>query len=101
MVLVEQGPWTDPPSELRRIQDRLYGCIDGALDGKLAEQFPETRGKRIVVQLDCYNVPRDQVAEFFHRFSEGVMQIPDYQAALRNNSFVGGISFKVNFDSIH
>ena len=46
MVLVEQGPWNGGSErELRRIQDRLYGCLDAAIDGQLAEQFPETRGK--------------------------------------------------------
>lgn len=75
MVLVEQGPWDGPiEAQLRRLQERLYGTIDAALDGQLAEKFSESLGKRIVVQLDGYNMPKAEVAEFFERFSKGVFQ---------------------------
>lgn len=102
MVLVEEGPWSNAiETQLRRVQERLYECIDAALDGQLAEKFPESSGKKIVVQLDCYNLPRDEVAEFFDKFSEGVFSTADYEKALQQNKFVKGISFEVNFDSIH
>lgn len=98
MVLVEQGPWlSDENDELRRIQDRLYGCVDAVLDGKLAEQFPETLGKHIVIQLDCYGLPRVDVENFFKAFSNGVFSLPDYKKALMSSSFAKRISFEVNF----
>lgn len=82
LVLVEQGPWSGPIAvQLRRIQERLYGCIDGALDGKVAEQFAASKGKTIVIRLDCYNVPRDEVAQFFDGFSKGALLTPDYREA--------------------
>src|SRR5882757_8227165 len=78
MVLVEQGPWTGSiESQLRRLQDRLYGTIDAALDGKLAEKFPESKGKKIIIRLDGYNLPKAEVAEFFDRFSKGVFSTSD------------------------
>lgn len=102
MVLVEEGPWTGPVSDqLRRIQDRLYGCLDAALDGQLAEKFPESAGKKIVIRLDCYNVPKAEVSDFFSKFSEGVLSLPDYKNALGQNSQVAGIEFEILFDSIH
>ncbi|MFZ3343068.1 MAG: hypothetical protein WA213_19460 [Terriglobales bacterium] len=102
MVLVEQGPWAGPiDDQLRRLQERLYGTIDAALDGQLAEQFPESRGKKLIVQLDAYNVPRAEVSEFFDRFSEGVLSTADYRQALKNNQFVKGITFELNFESIN
>lgn len=102
LVLVEEGPWTGPiEDQLRRVQDRLYGSIDAALDGQLAEKFPESRGKKIVIQLDSYNLPRAEVAEFFDRFSKGVLSTADYQQALQGNAFVKDISFRLNFETIN
>ena len=102
MVLVEQGPWTGPiDGELRRLQDRLYGTVDAALDGQLAEKFPESAGKKIVIQLDGYNLPRTEISEFFDRFSKGVLLTADYRRALKNNRFVKGITFELNFESIN
>jgi hypothetical protein len=102
MVLVEQGPWKHPiDKQLRRVQARMYGCVDAALDGKLAEEFPESRGKHLIVQLDCYNVPKEEVQEFFQRFSNGIFAVDDYRKALEQNQFVDGIGFEVNFDNIH
>jgi hypothetical protein len=102
MVLVEQGPWTGSiESELSRLQERLYGTIDVALDGKLAEKFPESKGKKIIIRLDGYNLPKVEVAEFFDRFSQGVCSTSDYQLALRGNPFVRGISFEARVESIN
>lgn len=102
MVLVEEGPWSEPiEDQLTRVQGRLYDCIDAALDGKLAEKFPESAGKNIVIQLDAYNLPRERVSEFFESFSEGIFLIDDYKTALVQSSFVKSISFEANFDAIH
>lgn len=102
MVLVEEGPWADSiDDQLRRLQERMYGCIDAALDGQLAESFPESKGKRVIVHLDCYNVPRAEVEDFFRRFSSGVLSLEDYRQALEHNEFVQGIGFGISFDNIH
>lgn len=102
MVLVEEGPWAGPiDDQLRRIQGRIYDCIDAALDGQLMEKFPESKGKRVVIQLDCYNVPKAEVKEFFQHFSAGVFAVDDYRKALEESQFVQDISFEINFDSIH
>lgn len=99
MVLVEQGPWNGPlEAELRRIQDRLYGCLDAILEGQLAQTFPESTGKSVVVRLDCYDVPRDEVEDFFQRFSGGVFSIEKNRLALERCKFVRAITFQVNFD---
>lgn len=46
MVLVEEGPWNadQVEAQLRRVQDRLYACIE--------EQFPASRGKAVEIQVD-------------------------------------------------
>ena len=102
MVLVEEGPWIDSiDMQLRRLQERLYNCVDAALDGQLAEKFPDSVGKKIVIQLDCYNLPRAEVADFFDQFSRGALSTVDYQNALKQSRFIKGIAFEINFESIN
>lgn len=101
MVIVEEGDWFgDISTHLNRIQDRLYECIDAALDGQLAEKYPDSKGKDIVIQLDCYNAPQQEILDFFNRFSEMVMSLPDYSNALKNSRLVKSINFEINFDQI-
>ncbi len=102
MVLVESGPWLGAiDSHLRALQERLYACLDAAVDGQLADRFPESLGKNVVIQLDCYNLPKDEVQTFFEAFSEGALLIDDYREALAQNRFVKMVSFEITFDSIH
>jgi hypothetical protein len=102
MVLVESGPWTGLVDDhLRALQGRLYDCIDAALDGQLAEKFPESKGMRLVVQVDCYNVPRDAVEPFFNQFSAGVFTAGGYKGVTRKSPYVSSIAFVITFDSIH
>jgi hypothetical protein len=100
LVLVEEGPWTGPiDGHLRALQDRLYGCLEAALDGQVAEGFPRAASKKIIVRVDCYNIPREDVDAFMERFSEGVRDMPDYSPS--SSPWVRSFEFEVNHDSIH
>lgn len=102
VVLVEQvdSPVNDISSFLSRLQGRLYDCLDAILDGSLADKFPETLKNKIIIRVDCYNVPENDVFEFFNAFSSGVLKTPDYSSALEDNDFVSDISFQINFDKV-
>jgi len=102
MVLVEEGPWdASIEDQLRRIQRRLYGCLDAILDGQLAEKFPDSKGARVSIQLECFNVPRPEVEDFFDRFSSQVLLVDDYRRDLASNAYTSGIDFKIAFQNIH
>lgn len=102
LVLVEQGPWQgDVAVALRRLQERLYGCLDVALDGEIAARFPQTRGGNLVIQIDSYDIARESIEPFFSRFSSQVFSIPEYKDALNRNRFVKSIRFELNIDAIH
>lgn len=99
MVLVETGPWAQPiDQQLRRLQERLYGCVDAALGGQLAEQFPQTTGQNIVIQVDYYDLPRGEVEEFFNRFAEGIFGLAYYRDELASSGFVKTIQFEIAFE---
>lgn len=96
MVLVE-GPWIGALDEnLSALQDRIYGCLNAALDGKLAEQFPAALGKPVVIRVDCYDLPQPEVQAFVERFAEGIALMPDYSTA--GSEFVREFRFEVGFD---
>lgn len=102
IVLVEEGPWRDGiEGQLRRVQNRLYDCIDLALDGQLANKYPESRGSNVIIQVDFYNIEDSAVGGFLTRFKSGVFSSGDYKDATKNNSFVKNIDFEFNFDSVH
>jgi hypothetical protein len=95
LVLVEQGPWSCPIEDhLTALQDRLYGCLDAALDGRLAEQFPAATNRIIIIRVDCYGVPRAELDEFMHRFAVGVRELPDYSPT--SSLWVQSFEFEVN-----
>lgn len=100
MVLVEEGDWSDIDARLRFLQERLYGCIDAAIDGQLADQFPETKGKKVIVSIDFYNAPHEEASEFFERFSKNVLLIPSYKEGLEQSKFVKDIIFEANFETL-
>lgn len=97
IVLVEQGPWLDIEAGLKQLQDRLYGCLDAALDGQLADKFPASSGQEITLRVDCYDLPQEQIEPFFTRFSAGVLTTPEYASALANSPHVAGVEFTINF----
>lgn len=102
LVLVEQGPWPEHEvaPRLRALQDRLYGCIDALIEGEVAKQFPTSLGQGVEISVDGYCLPEEDVRSFFQSFSEGVLKIPDYAAALARQSYVRTISFSLSISEL-
>src|SRR5262249_35627295 len=85
LYLVEQGPWPNDrlEAELRRVQDRLYNCVDALVDGQFARTFPESMGKPAVIRLDCYDTPEKPVRAFFERFKKAITDNAEIQRDIR------------------
>lgn len=99
MVLVEEGPWLFPyDAKLQALQERIYSCIDAAIDGQVAARFPQAKGKRICIRIDAYDLPQAETQAFFDRFSAGVLKIPEYAQALVQSEYVSDIEFEIRFD---
>jgi hypothetical protein len=102
LVLVEQGPWRaeEVDAHLRRIQDRLYNCVDVVLDGTFAEKYGEASGRPIVIRVDGYDLPEEPVRQFFNRFAGVVLQLPEYAAALAASKVVPSIAFDLSLETL-
>ena len=98
LILVETGPW--PPGteerELRRIQDRLYDCVDAAVDGHFAAKYPDSRGRPARIQLDTYDIPERLVRPFFERFAKHVHTWSEIQQEIHTKRNVESITFEYN-----
>jgi hypothetical protein len=93
--LVEQGPWADAdvPQKLRSVQDRLYTALEVILDGKLAELYPETDGKAVVLRLECWGTPDAPVRDFFERWAQHVQSDNEFAPSIARCPHVSSIGF--------
>ena len=98
VILVETGPWVPGTEqrELRRIQDRLYDCVDVAVDGLLADKYPDSRGRPVRIQLDTYDIPETLVRPFFERFASHVAKWSQLQQDIVGKQNVKSLTFEYN-----
>jgi len=85
---------------LGRLQERLYDYVDIAVDGHLAQQYPESRGKSVVIRLDCYDSPREACEQFFSRFAEHIHSSGEIQAAIRKHGHIKDIDFEFSWRTL-
>ncbi len=98
MILVEVGPWEPGTEEqqLRRLQTRLYDCVDAAVDGHLAGKYPGSRGRTVRIVLDTYDIPAPVIQPFFKAFTEHVATWTDVQEQIRTQRYVQLLEFEYN-----
>jgi hypothetical protein len=73
---------------LKEIQGKLYDAFDAVVDGALASKYPESRGRRIRIQVDCHDSPPDTVLNMVRQFAAFIHDSQEYQAAIKESSFV-------------
>jgi len=93
LILVEEGPWDEPITDekMRDIQERIYNAVDGAIDGYLSKKYPDAKGKKVSVQIDCYDPPTNQVSVLVKRLSQFLETDAEYKAAIINSEHVDGL----------
>ena len=96
LVAVEHGPWpTDSTAEyLQRLQQKLYDFVDIAVDGLLVTHYPESKGKSVVIRLDCYDTPREESERLLFRFAEHIHASREIQAAIAEQGHIKDIDFE-------
>ena len=98
LVMVEQND--GGTYSLQRLQQRLYDFVDIAVDGFLAEQYPESRGKSVVIRLDCYDTPRDECERLFFRFAEHIHASSWIQSAIAERGHIKDIDFEFTWNRV-
>lgn len=92
VYLVEDGPWSNDLHErLKNLQGRLYNAFDAVVDGALASKYPESKSRRVRIQVDCHNAPPRAVLDFVKKFGAFISHSDEYQKAIKESSFVTDI----------
>jgi hypothetical protein len=82
MVMIERRPWGASPRQLNEIEEKINRYLGYALDGFLAQQYPQYRGKSVQIRLDCAEAPHGLAASFVE--------------AAQRATYAHGIQFLVN-----
>jgi hypothetical protein len=64
LIIVEEALWDGSPEQILKLQQKLNNYLSFALDGQMQRLYPSSAGKRVVVQLDCYERPDQQTLAF-------------------------------------
>lgn len=102
LIAIAQGPWAaqELEGQLRTLQEKLSAYVDAAVDGFVAKMYPEVSGKSLIIRLDCYGVPRNEVEQFFNQFSEQIRNSSEVQARIARDRHIKDLSFEFSWASI-
>ncbi len=64
LVMVEKRQWTDIELQLFQLQEKLNAYLSFALDGEMADAYPDFIGKPLRIRLDCVAPPGQQELAF-------------------------------------
>eukprot|EP00456_Euglypha_rotunda_P020980 TRINITY_DN18162_c0_g1_i1.p1 TRINITY_DN18162_c0_g1~~TRINITY_DN18162_c0_g1_i1.p1 ORF type:complete len:124 (+),score=26.96 TRINITY_DN18162_c0_g1_i1:155-526(+) len=80
LYLIEKGPWPEPVRErLLPIQERIYTVVDAVLDGQIASDYPDSKGKRVHVEVVFQGgEPPADALSMVARLDEHVCNSPEY-----------------------
>ncbi len=62
--MIERRPWGADPRQFQQIEEKINRYLGYALDGHLAEQYPQYQGKQIRIRLDCAEAPAGEALRF-------------------------------------
>lgn len=63
VIMVEERSWGSDPSQPQQLREKINAYAGYILGGAMANQYPETKGKPVRVQLNCPQEPAGDIAE--------------------------------------
>jgi hypothetical protein len=80
LYLIEQGPWVEPVREkLLPIQERIYTVVDVVLDGQLASDYPDSKGKKVRIEVVFQGCqPPESALQMIARLDEFICSSPEH-----------------------
>lgn len=70
LVMFEGRPWDGGEEQLFQLQEKLNAYISFALDGEMADSYPELVSKPLSVVLRCLEMPPGEAVEFLSKVRE-------------------------------
>jgi hypothetical protein len=72
LIMLEPRPWDGSERRLFQLQEKINAYLSFALDGEMAEAYPELLSKPLRLQIDCVGMPDATVVEFLSVVREQV-----------------------------
>jgi uncharacterized protein DUF6572 len=64
LVMIESRGWSGEEWQLFQLQEKLNAYLSFALDGEMAEAYPQLAEKSLKLQLNCVEAPDERTVEF-------------------------------------
>jgi hypothetical protein len=64
LVMIERRAWGASPRQFLEIEEKINRYLGYVIDGFLEQQYPQYRGKRVRIRLDCAEEPQGEAAAF-------------------------------------
>ncbi len=74
LVMIETRPWDGSFERLKEIQDKVNNYLVFALDGEMVRKFPDSKNKRVRLQLNSFESPDSKTQEFLVAVAEKLRQ---------------------------
>ncbi|MEP6672218.1 MAG: DUF6572 domain-containing protein [Chthoniobacter sp.] len=72
LIMLESRPWDGSELRLFQLQEKINAYLSFALDGEMAEAYPQFDGKKLRLQLDCVGMPGNDVVGFLGMVREQI-----------------------------
>jgi len=72
LLMTEPRAWADSDEQGFQLQEKLNAYLSFALDGEMAEAYPQFTSKRLRVQLDCLAMPDERIVGFLAAVREQI-----------------------------
>jgi hypothetical protein len=70
LVMVEPRPWDGSEARLFQLQEKLNAYVSFALDGELAESYPDIAGLPLRIVLECATYPDEATIDLLEKVRE-------------------------------
>ena len=72
LIMLEERPWDGSEFRLFQLQEKINAYLSFALDGEMAEAYPQFANRKLRIQLDCVGMPDPGVVEFLSMVREQI-----------------------------
>ncbi len=72
LIMLEPRPWDGSELRLFQLQEKINAYLSFALDGEMADAYPQWAGRKLRLQLDCVGMPDNEVVGFLGMVREQI-----------------------------
>lgn len=70
LTMVERRPWNGTEEQLFQLQEKFNAYLSFALDGEMAESYPDLVQKPLTISLECLSEPTGGAAKLLEMIGE-------------------------------